>query len=217
MEQNLIFWEHNPKPKLVMYYMCTIIFRYFETHGPVLDERDFKTIDSPLYDCLKFDINRKSSQKMLELTKYGKEFLEKQGLFLKKTGDPVKNPGKSSSVPRAKHLNFEEEITKADDQDLQRFGAKIEEMTQKYYTEPAGLTSKRSKKMAKNVLQNYDEKANLGYMVGDRLLFANLSNDIGKIFIHPDQRPAREMIFRRLMRVMDKKPDRPGPISENSW
>ena len=190
---------------------------YFETHGPDLDERDFRTIDSPLYDCLKFDINRQSSQKMLELTKYGKETLQKQGIYLKKTGLPGKNPEKSSNVPRAKNLNFEEEMTKADDQDLQRFGAKIEELTQKYYTEPPGLSSKRSKKMAKNVLQNYDEKANLGYMIGDRLLFANLSNNIGSVFIHPDQRPSRELIFRRLMRAMDKKPDRPGPISENSW
>lgn len=154
---------------------------------------------------------------MLELTKYGKETLQKQGIYLKKTGHPRKNPEKSSNVPRAKNLNFEEEMTKADDQDLQRFGAKIEELTQKYYTEPPGLSSKRSKKMAKNVLQNYDEKATLGYMIGDRLLFANLSNNIGSVFIHPDQRPSRELIFRRLMRAMDKKPDRPGPISENSW
>ena len=136
---------------------------------------------------------------------------------MKKTGHPRKNPEKSSNVPRAKNLNFEEEMTKADDQDLQRFGAKIEELTQKYYTEPPGLSSKRSKKMAKNVLQNYDEKATLGYMIGDRLLFANLSNNIGSVFIHPDQRPSRELIFRRLMRAMDKKPDRTGPISENSW
>ena len=154
---------------------------------------------------------------MLEVTKYGRVTLEKQGFFLKKIGIPRKPPAKCTNVPRAKNLNFEEEITKVDDQDLQRFGAKIKELTQKYYTEPLGLTSKRSKKMAMNVLHNYDEKANLGYMSGDRLLFANLSIEIGLIFTHPDQRPSRELILRRLMRVMDKKLDRPGPISENCW
>ena len=71
---------------------------------------------------------------MLELTNYGE-----------KKQDPRKNADKGSYVPRAKHLNFEKEITKVDNQNLQRFGAKIEGLTQKCYTEPPRLSSKRGK------------------------------------------------------------------------
>ena len=68
---------------------------------------------------------------MLELTKYGKLTLEKKGIYLTKTGKPREGPKNVGDVPRAKCLNFEEEMTKVDDQDLQRFGGKIKELTKK--------------------------------------------------------------------------------------
>ena len=154
---------------------------------------------------------------MLELTLYGKNCLEKQGIYLTKTGKRKEHSTNYNGNKRLKSLNFKDELTKVDDQVMQSLGGNIKEITQKYYTEPSGLVSKRSKKMAKNVMENYDKQSNLGYVKGDRLLFANLSSKIGSLCSHPEQRPPGEKVFRRLIRVMDKKQDRPGPVSDNCW
>ena len=154
---------------------------------------------------------------MLELTLYGKHCLEKQGIHLTKTGQRREPSTDFKGVKRVKIINFEDELTKVDDQVIQSLGGSIKELTQKYFTEPPGLVSNRSKKLAKHVIENYDKESNIGYMKGDRMLFANLSSKIGSVCSHPEQRPPGEMIFRRIIRVMDKKPDRPGPVSDNCW
>ena len=199
------------------FYMYVHIFRYFEANGPNLDEKDFSTLASPLYECLKFDVDRFSSQKMLELTQYGKQYLGKKGIHLNKIGRPCEAPKSVANLPRSETLDFKDEETKADDQKVQNLGSRVKVLIEKYYTEPDGLVSNRGKKMQKKCLENYERKIALGYKMGDRELFHFLARDIGLVCTHPDQRPSGEDIFRKITRMMDKKPDQPEPISDNCY
>ena len=75
---------------------------------------------------------------------------------------------------------------------MQNLGGKIKNIIQKYYTEPAGLASKRRKKLEKNVSNNYEKLANLGYQAGDRQIFLHLGAEIASICKSPDQGPPGE-------------------------
>lgn len=191
--------------------------RFFQNHGPKLDEYDFKTIQSPIYECLKFDVNRKSSEKMLKVTKYGKSFLSKNGIFVNKIGEAIGAPKQKENVPRSKTLDFSDELVRVSDQEMQKLGGKIGDLIIRYYTEPVTAISKRAKKVEKRNPTNYEEKANMGYIFGDQLIFQNLSKEISVVCTNPNQRPPWEQIFRKLIRIMDKKGERPKPSSENRW
>jgi hypothetical protein len=154
---------------------------------------------------------------MLEVTKFGKSFLAKNGIHVNKNGETIETPKHMKDLPRNNKLDMTEELERANDQEIQKIGSKIGELINKYYTEPSTVTSNRGKKMEKKLERNYEVNAEIGYVVGDRLLFWNLAKEMASVCKNPNQRPAGELIFRRLMRIMDKKPDKPGPVSNNCW
>ena len=154
---------------------------------------------------------------MLEVTKFGQSFLAKNGIHVNKIGESVIGPKHMKDLPRSNKLEFNEELERINDQDIQKMGGKIGDLIQKYYTAPATATSNRGKKMEKKLQKNYEEKAEMGYFEGDRLLFWNLSREIASVCTNPNQRPQGEQLFRRILRIMDKKVDRPKPISDNCW
>ena len=154
---------------------------------------------------------------MLEVTKFGKTFLGKNGIFVNKIGEPIVVPKQKENVPRSKTLDFSDEIVRVTDQEMQKLGGKICELIMKYYTEPVTVTSKRAKKVEKWNQKNYEEKANMGYINGDRLLFQNLAKEVSVVCTNPNQRPPWEQILRKIMRIMDKKAERPKQSSENRW
>ena len=154
---------------------------------------------------------------MLELTTYGKAALADQGIYLSKIGKPIEPPKKFALLSRCKKIDFSEEERKKDDQKIQSLGGEINELVQRYFTEPTGLTSNRKKKIAKKSVENYENEANLGFKTGDREKFNNLSRKIRLECLLPDQRPPGEMIFRKLARIMSVKPDRAGPVTENCF
>ena len=119
---------------------------------------------------------------MLELTKYGQFALEKQGIYLTKTGQPKNVPKNSVNMKRSKNIYFEEENKEIVDQTVQKMSKKIFDLIKSYYTEPNGVLSKRGKKRELKIIKNYEEKENFGFLKGDRTKFWNLSNEIASVF-----------------------------------
>jgi hypothetical protein len=154
---------------------------------------------------------------MLEVTKFGKTSLAKNGIFVNKIGEATVAPKQKENVPRSKTLDFTEELERVSDQEMQKLGGKIGDLIIKYYTEPVTAISKRAKKVEKRIPKNYEEKANMGYINGDRLLFQNLAKEVSVVCTNPNQRPPWEQILRKIMRIMDKKAERPKQSSENRW
>ena len=189
--------------------------RFLENHGPKLDENDLVALKSPLYQCLKEDVNSRNKQKMLNLTPYGTKRLEDKGIFLNKNGFPTEPKDNKKDVPRCKDLNFEES-NRINEQKVQELGGIIKSAISNYYTKPSNFVSNRGLKESKKVFDNYISKCKEGYLKGDRVNFHNASSKID-IIENSGRRPVGEMLFKRMKRTMDSIRDKPDGPSYELW
>ena len=73
---------------------------------------------------------------MLEVTKFGKTFLGKNGIFVNKIGEPVVAPKQKENDPWCQKSDFSDELARVSKEEMQKLGGKICDLIMKYYTEP---------------------------------------------------------------------------------
>ena len=184
---------------------------------PLLTELDYKIMKSPLYQCLKNDVYNKDSVRMLQITAFGLKYLSKNGVFLNKMGDPVKVPENMENIARAKEFDDWEETSRTKAQAIMQLGGLIAMLISAYYSKPEEIISNKGKKKSKKKVENYISKAEDGYLKDHRTKFHEVATQIAKLCKKTVERPAGEIIFSSVKRIMDRLPDKtinPGP---NRW
>lgn len=161
------------------------------------------TIDSPIYKCLKLDLQSNDQPKMVSLTSHGKSFLESEGIFVNQYGQKVKQ--------KVKDDQDVESTDRQESPELKRVGVMITNAIDEYFKQPPEVCSKRGAKKAKRDLKNYVGQAWHGYLHGDRQKFADLHAKMLNLQDHGDQENFK--IFSAIKEVMDDIPDakKPGP------
>lgn len=154
---------------------------------------------------------------MLQITAFGLKYLSKNGVFLNKMGDPVKVPEKLEKIARAKKFDAPEETSRAKVQAIEQLGGLISTLISAYYSKPEEIISNRAKKRSKRKVENYISKAEDGYLNHHRARFHEVETAIAKLNKKTTERPAGELIFSSVKRVMDKLPDKPINPGPNCW
>ena len=171
----------------------------------MLNEHDLKTIKNPLYACLKEDIIFNRNQKMMLLTPYGVNSLEKNGIFLNNRGQPKISSAKLKDIQRTKQIVFTES-NRVNEQKVKELDGLMNSLISKYYSKPNDLVSNRSVKQSKKNMNNYIYKCSQVFLKGDRQRFDEVSKKIDLI-ADLECRPTQELIFKSLFKDMKRKLD----------
>ena len=101
------------------------------------------TIGSPIYKCLKLDLQSNDQPKMVSLTSHGKSFLESEGIFVNQYGQKVK--------PKVKDDQDVESTVRQESPELKRVGVMITNAIDEYFKQPPEVCSKRGAKKPKEI------------------------------------------------------------------
>ena len=150
----------------------------------LLDEQDLKVMQSKMYKALKADMMTDSRQKRVQLTRFGKKFVEKT--------IPI-----THTVPKL--------VIKEDNKNQEKvtsLESRIDTCLKNYEDDSQSLFGKRGKRRRKGNYEVYEKKTCLGFLPGHRVIFEDIRMSLNQY--EGNLRPRNEEMFQKVLNTLQR-------------